>query len=199
MRQIKIFIWVLADIFALGILVVDRAPAQKLPPKKERRRLRGGTASALGALKSFAGITLDGEMFTQKDIAAKDITIINFWTLTCGSCLVELPDLAAFAGALPDNVRMMTVCVDGGGDPEITAEVLQKAGFEGVTIIAGGGDLATLCGNLMYTPTTVVVDSEGNLMGDAIIGAQTDLSGTYLAAVNAALKETGKTEIRLAE
>ena len=36
-------------------------------------------------------------------------------------------------------------------------------------------------------------------MGDAIIGAQTDLSGTYLAAVNAALKETGKTEIRLAE
>ena len=189
MRQIKIFIWVLADIFALGILVVSRAPAQKLPPKKERRRLRGGTASALGALKSFAGITLDGEMFTQKDIAAKDITIINFWTLTCGSCLVELPD----------NVRMMTVCVDGGGDPEITAEVLQKAGFEGVTIIAGGGDLATLCGNLMYTPTTVVVDSEGNLMGDAIIGAQTDLSGTYLAAVNAALKETGKTEIRLAE
>ena len=119
MRQIKIFIWVLADIFALGILVVSRAPAQKLPPKKERRRLRGGTASALGALKSFAGITLDGEMFTQKDIAAKDITIINFWTLTCGSCLVELPDLAAFAGALPDNVRMMTVCVDGGGDPEI--------------------------------------------------------------------------------
>ena len=73
MRQIKIFIWVLADIFALGILVVSRAPAQKLPPKKERRRLRGGTASALGALKSFAGITLDGEMFTQKDIAAKDI------------------------------------------------------------------------------------------------------------------------------
>lgn len=51
----------------------------------------------------------------------------------------------------------------------------------------------------MYTPTTVFVDSEGTLLGDAIIGAQEDLSGTFLRGINTALAESGKAEISLAE
>ena len=37
---------------------------------------------------------------------AKDVTVINFWALSCGPCIVEMPDLAEFAGALPDNVQL---------------------------------------------------------------------------------------------
>lgn len=44
-----------------------------------------GTASEFGSLQSFSADTLDGGTFTQKDIAAKDITVINFWSLMCGS------------------------------------------------------------------------------------------------------------------
>ena len=149
-------------------------------------------------MKSFTAGTLDGGVFTQEDIAAKEITVVNFWAMTCGPCIVEMPDLADFAGALPENVQLITVCLDGSGNEEAVREVLKEAGYEGVTIISGDGDLAALAANLMYTPTTVLADAQGNLAGDAIIGRQEDLSEVYLSAVNAALTAGGKAEISLA-
>ena len=156
-----------------------------------------GTASALGSLESFSAGTLDGGTFTQADIQEKDITVLNVWALTCGPCIAELPDLAAFAKALPDNVQLVTVCLDAAGNESAAQDILEEAGFEGTTLISGDGDLQTLCGNLMYTPTTVLVNDQGSLVGDAIIGGQRDLSGTFLEAVNKALKAEGKDEISL--
>lgn len=155
----------------------------------------GGTASQLGSLASFTAGTLDGETFTQADLQEKDVTIINFWSLTCRPCIAEMPDLAAYAKALPDNVQLITVCLDGSGNEDITKEVLQTAGFEGVTLITGSGDLVDLCSNLMYTPTTLFADSDGQLAGDPITGMQADLPGVYTAAVNQVLAAGGKAEI----
>ena len=156
-----------------------------------------GTAAELGSMKSFTAAKLDGSNFTQADIAAKDVTVINFWSLMCGPCVEEMPDLAAFAKALPDNVQVVTVCLDGTSDEESAKGILSKAGYEGVTLLSGDGDFKGVCDNIQYTPTTVLADAEGNLVGDAIIGGQEDLSGTFLTAVNAALKSSGKAEISL--
>ena len=154
-------------------------------------------AAALGGLASFSAGTLDGETFTQDDIAAKDVTVLNFWALTCPPCIAEMPDIADFEKALPDNVAMLTVCLDGYGNEDSVKEVLENAGFEGVTLITGDGDLLDLANNLMYTPTTVLADSQGALVGEAIIGGQADLSAAYLEAVNQALEASGKDAISL--
>ena len=154
-------------------------------------------AAALGSLASFSAGTLDGGTFTQEDIAAKDVTVLNFWALTCPPCIAEMPDIADFEKALPDNVVMLTVCLDGYGNEDSVKEVLENAGFEGVTLITGDGDLLDLANNLMYTPTTVLADSQGALVGEAIIGGQADLSAAYLEAVNQALEAGGKDAISL--
>ncbi|MCI9001835.1 MAG: TlpA family protein disulfide reductase [Oscillibacter sp.] len=171
-------------------------PEADAPPVQDSEE-KAGTASALGSLHSFSADTLDGGVFTQDDIAAKDVTVMNFWALSCGPCIVEMPDLAAFAGALPDNAQVVTVCLDGNGNEDTAREVLQEAGFEGVTLITGSEDLLELSQNLMYTPTTIFVDSDGNLVGDAIIGGQENLSATFLDAVNVVLQAGGKAEISL--
>ena len=133
----------------------------------------------------------------QEDIAAKDVTVLNFWALTCPPCIAEMPEIADFEKALPDNVAMLTVCLDGYGNEDSVKEVLENAGFEGVTLITGEGDLLDLANNLMYTPTTVLADSQGALVGEAIIGGQADLSAAYLEAVNQALEAGGKDAISL--
>ena len=156
-----------------------------------------GTAAQLGSMKSFTAATLDGGSFTQEDIATKDVTVVNYWSLTCGPCIAEMPDLAAFENALPDNVRLVTVCLDGTGAEDIVKGILSEAGYEGMTLLSGDGDYLEIWKNLQYTPTTVLVDNQGNLVGDAIIGGQKDLSATFLSAVNAALKASGKAEISL--
>ena len=170
----------------------DSAPPPEAEPEAPAEQ---GDAAALGKLASFTADTLDGGTFTQDDIAAKDATVINFWALSCPPCIAELPDLAAYAKTLPENVQFITVCLDAGIDMEHAQELLTEAGFEGVTLVSGDGDLAELCGNLMYTPTTLFADSQGNLVGDAVIGVQKDLSGTYTAAVNRVLAASGKDEI----
>lgn len=37
-----------------------------------------------GGLPAFTANTLEGGTFTQDDIAAKDVTIVNFWGTFCG-------------------------------------------------------------------------------------------------------------------
>lgn len=196
----------LAAALGLGLLAgcgEKPAPSQSdAQPESGSQSVSGSqseqeSASPLGALASFTAGTLDGGSFTPEDIGAKDVTVLNFWALSCGPCIAELPDLAEFAAALPDNVQLVTVCLDGSGNEEAAREVLEQAGFEGVTIIAGDGDMGALANSLMYTPTTVFADSEGSLVGSAIIGRQADLSEAYLAAVNQVLAAGGKDEISL--
>lgn len=204
MKNKKSITWLLCAVlavFLLGTGCSGSAPDSRDAPARSQDSGddAAGTAAELGSLQSFSAGTLDGGTFTQEDIQARDLTLLNFWALTCGPCIAEMPDLAAFAAALPDNVQLVTVCLDGSGNEETARDVLSEAGFEGITLISGDGDLAALCGNLMYTPTTVLADGEGNLVGDAIIGGQEDLSGTLLEAVNAALAAGGKAEISLEE
>ena len=203
----RILAMTLSAILALGVLAgcgggnapeppADTAQPENTAQSEDTAQDGQDAGTGLGTLASFTAGTLDGGTFTQDDIMAKDVTVINFWALSCGPCIVEMPDLAEFAGALPDNVQVVTVCLDGNGNEDTAREVLEKAGFDGVTLISGSGDLLDLSRNLMYTPTTVFVDGEG-MVADAVIGGQEDLSGTFLAAVNAVLEGSGKAEISL--
>ncbi len=146
------------------------------------------------SLSSFEAVTLDGGSFTQEDLASKDVTLINFWALTCPPCIREMPEIAAFSDSLPDNIQVVTVCLDGNTDEEYTKSILDEAGFHGVTLIAGSGDFMDVIYEIQYTPTTILVDKDGNLVGDVIIGGQEDLAGTYTDAVNRVLKQMGKAE-----
>jgi len=148
-------------------------------------------------LNEFQALALDGSTITQDDFSDKDITVINFWALSCGPCLAEMPDLAALEKALPDNIQLMTVCLDGGGNEEYVEYVLDQSGFEGPTLLSGEGDLLVLCQELQYTPTTVLVDSEGNTVGEAIIGGKENLAEFYTACINSALTDMGKDEISI--
>ncbi len=159
------------------------------------REVRQESENPMGSLASFEAGTLEGELFTQEDLGEKDVTVINFWSLTCGPCLAEMPDIAEFAQNLPDNVQMITVCLDGSLDPEETKRVLEEAGFGGVTLISGNGDLAKVCAAVQFTPTTILADAEGNILGEAIIGMQKSLEEVYTEAVNAALEDMGKEKI----
>lgn len=147
-------------------------------------------------LKTFTAKTLGGGTFTQEDIAAKDVTVINFWSLLCGYCVDELPDIAKYATTLPDNVQVITVCLGLDGEAEIEAakSTLQDAGFSGITLMEGDGDFSDVCDEIQYTPTTIFVDKDGNTVGDAIISAvgADQMAEAYTQHINDALRKMGQ-------
>lgn len=152
-----------------------------------------------GSFSSFTGYTLDGETFTQDDIKSKDLTIINYWGMFCGPCRAEMPDLAAYEKALPENVQLITICIDAGNDLEGTRDFLTSCGYEGVTLISGDEALASVVNTVQSFPPTVFVNSRGEVKGTPIIGMQPDLSEAYTTAANKVLSEEGKAEISLAD
>ena len=147
-------------------------------------------------LNSFTAKTLDGDIFTNADFAEADVTVINIWSTTCGPCIREMPELAAFANSLPENVRVMTWCLDAEYSPDAgkISGFLEDCDFRGVTLVSGDGDLQSLYGSLMYTPTTIFLDHSGNMLVEPIIGA-VDIQTEYKDRINNALDFLGKDHI----
>ena len=155
---------------------------------------------SLPNLNSFTAQTLGGGSFSSEDLASADITALNIWSTTCGPCLSEMPFLAEYAKTLPENLRVMTWCLDAEVSPDgqKIESFLNDCGFTGLTLISGDGDMQTLLNQLMYTPTTVFVDSSGNLVCEPLIGAGRDLNDIkekYSSCFNEGLKRLGKDTI----
>ncbi|MBR5410101.1 MAG: TlpA family protein disulfide reductase [Clostridia bacterium] len=146
-------------------------------------------------LRSFTADTLGGGTFTEADFAGKDLTVINIWGTFCGPCLAEMEDLAAFEKTLPGNVRLITLCTDAAGQESTAQRILDDAGYTGITLVSWDGDLDTLLDDVMYVPTTLFYDANGNCVGTEIIGRQTDFAAAYTAAINDTLTKLGKDTI----
>lgn len=150
-----------------------------------------------GSLKSFQAERLGGGKFTQEDFAKYDVTVVNFWSTLCGPCIDELPAIARLAEKLPGNVQIITVCLDTDTMPGEAENIIEKAGFKGITLTKGDGDFKTVYDEIEYTPTTIFVDKEGNTIGEAITSAPENLEDTYMQYINSTLKTLGKPEISM--
>lgn len=143
-------------------------------------------------LLSFQAKTIDGSSFTPADFAEADVTAINIWSTTCGPCVREMPELAEYAKSLPENLKIMTWCLDAdisASGSEI-GKFLTECGFTGITLASGDGDLQKLYEQLLYTPTTIFVDANGKQVAEPLIGAG-NIAERYSAQFEAALKELG--------
>ena len=154
------------------------------------------SASKLPAVHSFQIELIDGSTYTESLLSKADVTVINIWQTTCPPCIKEMPDLALLEESLPDHVRLMTWCLDGSYNSAKAKQILSDAGYRGMTITGWDGDLNNLLGQIMYTPTTIFLDSEGNMACEEIIGAG-DVLGEYTERINSVLRAKGKDEIKL--
>lgn len=155
-------------------------------------------APTVGNLGNFTADTIDGGTFSAADLRDKDVTVVNFWSITCPPCVAEMPDLAKIQAALPENVQLITVLLDGQSGVTEAQSILADAGYKGVTLVpsSSAGDLAAACGDIMYMPTTVLYDANGQALSE-FIGGQQNLERTIQNAVNHQLSIMDKPEITI--
>ncbi len=124
-----------------------------------------------GNLSSFTAQDIQGNTVTQDILANYDITMINIWTTWCGFCVQEMPELQEVSQNAPANVNVITICVDAADEAELAKHILADSGATFTTLI-GNKELGDKLTNYVSGyPTTVFVDSKGNLVGKAISGA----------------------------
>ncbi|MCR5764121.1 MAG: TlpA family protein disulfide reductase [Treponema sp.] len=129
-------------------------------------------------IEPFETFNLKGDSVSESIFSKKDLTVVNVWGTFCGPCISEMPELAQWAKELPENVQILGIICDIGdiSDSDGIAEaksIIADAGVEFENIIAGD-ELYPLLKNIMFVPTTFLVDKDGTVIGDAITGAQVD-------------------------
>lgn len=102
-----------------------------------------------------------------------------------------MPELEALRKTLPDNVQLILVSLDYSGK-ESVKEVADSTGYTGTVAMLGDKDMMKLSTNILYTPTTLFFDKDGQELGSEIIGSPNDLIGTYTDTINTLLKDMGK-------
>lgn len=150
------------------------------------------TETSVDALTSFTCETIDGGTFTEADFANKDLTVINFWMTTCQPCIREIPQLEKIKNSLPDNVQMVLVSLDDSYYIDDVREIIEQTGFSGTVMMCGDKDMEDLGKTLLYVPTTLFFDSQGNRVGSTMVGSPENIEESYTTTINDILTDMGK-------
>ena len=130
---------------------------------------------------SFEGKDLDGNTVKSDELfAANTVTVVNFWFTTCNPCVGELSELDTLNKELTEKggalIGVNTFTLD--GDEAAISEAKNVLAKKGATYqnvyFASDGEAGKFTTNIFAYPTTYVVDRNGNIVGDPIVGAITE-------------------------
>ena len=140
-----------------------------------------GNGDKMQKFPAFEGKDLNGNTVKSDDLFSKNaVTVVNFWFTTCNPCVGELAELDALnkelakkGGALI-GVNTFTL----GGDEAAISEAKDVLAKKGATYqnvyFDSDGEAGKFTANIFAYPTTYVVDRNGNIVGDPIVGAITE-------------------------
>ena len=130
---------------------------------------------------SFEGKDLDGnEVKSDELFSANAVTVVNFWFTTCSPCVGELGDLDALNKELAEKggalIGVNTFSLD--GDEAAISEAKDVLAKKGATYqnvyFDSDGEAGKFTANIFAYPTTYVIDRNGNIVGEPIVGAITE-------------------------
>ena len=127
---------------------------------------------------SFTGKDLDGNEVKSDDLfSGNAVTVVNFWFTTCGPCVGELGELEKLNKELGEKggelIGINSFTLDGDKKAISEAkEVLDKNGASYRNVyFDSDSDAGKFTAGMYAYPTTYVVDRNGKLVGDPIVGA----------------------------
>ena len=130
---------------------------------------------------AFEGKDLDGNPVKSDELfSANAVTVVNFWFTTCNPCVGELSELDALNKELAKKggalIGVNTFTLD--GDEAAISEAKDVLAKKGVTYqnvyFDSDGEAGKFTTNIFAYPTTYVVDRNGNIVGEPIVGAITE-------------------------
>ena len=130
---------------------------------------------------AFEGKDLDGNTVKSDELfSANAVTVVNFWFTTCNPCVGELAELDALNKELAEKggslIGVNTFTLD--GDEAAISEAKDVLAKKGATYqnvyFNSDGEAGKFTTNIFAYPTTYVVDRNGNIVGEPIVGAITE-------------------------
>lgn len=130
---------------------------------------------ALGKLE-FTLNDIEGDSYKSSDIFKDNkLTMINIWGTLCTPCIKELPELQELSEELSSkgiNIIGLVGDVSGEENMEDAIAIVKKKKVEFLNLVPDDAIRETLLSKIKGYPVTIFVDSNGNLVGETIVGAR---------------------------
>ena len=130
---------------------------------------------------AFEGKDLDGNTVKSDELfSGNAVTVVNFWFTTCNPCVGELAELDALNKELAKNggaligVNAFTLDGDEAAISDAKDVLAKKNATYQNVYFPSDGEAGKFTANIFAYPTTYVVDRNGNIVGDPIVGAITE-------------------------
>lgn len=134
-----------------------------------------GKNAAPETFPAFKATDFEGNEVDESIFSKNKLTILNFWYNGCSACVNEMEYLSDYNKELKEkNVEIVGVNVDAADSEELRKEAAgilsaQSAEFRNIYITEGEEALSYI-NDLMAFPSTIVVDTNGNIVGGLIEG-----------------------------
>ena len=126
--------------------------------------------------KDFSAKDFDGNSVDESLFSKNAVTVVNFWFTGCKPCVAELSKLNELNDAIKASggevVGINTETFDGNETAiKEAADILKSQGAKYRNLsVDSTSDAGKYASNIMAFPTTILVDRNGNIVGDPMLG-----------------------------
>ena len=108
-------------------------------------------------------VLLDGSSQTTADMKGK-VTLVNFWATSCTTCVAEMPQIVATYDKFKDKGYDTIAVAMQYDPPSYVVNFAQTRKLPFKVAIDNTGKVAEAWGDVKLTPTTYIVDKQGQIV-----------------------------------
>ena len=120
---------------------------------------------------TFSLTTLTGETIDDSIISNNKLTMVNYWATWCGPCVGEIPDLQTISENYADKGFSIIGVLVGDEDYDGARTFLSDNEVT-YPVVLPEGVFQTLASDIQAIPTTMFFDSNGQQVGDTVVGSK---------------------------
>lgn len=123
----------------------------------------------------FETKTIDGKKIDSSIFEDYELTMVNIWATFCGPCIAEMPDIQNLYDEVKNkNINVVGIISDIPDDEneELAKQILDKKDVKFANIVPDEKLNKGILKDISGVPTTIFVDSEGNMVGEPIVGSR---------------------------
>ena len=134
------------------------------------------TSDDVSPFKNFSGKDYDGNSVDESLFSKNAVTVVNFWFTGCKPCVAELSKLNELNDAIKamggEVIGINTETFDENKSAiKEAASILESQGAKYRNLsIDSTSDAGKYASGIMAFPTTILVDRNGNIVGDPMLG-----------------------------
>ena len=136
-------------------------------------------AASSGIMSAFTAVDLDGKSVDQSIFSGYKLTMVNVWATFCSPCISEMPELGVLNRNYVENgfqiIGIVGDASDGetvdAGTVDTAMEIIEQTGADYLHILPSADLMDGFLSEVIYVPTTIFVDENGNQVGEQYVGA----------------------------